>query len=196
MKNQRIVDAYDSINPTEQQKQEMLQEIMKQAAQENGNTPKPEKKIYTAQPSRNSWKTVISALAACFIFMVSGGLLLTRMNDHPDTPAYIAPETMESAETNQTEPFENGYSDWNPTGSLYDPILQVYRTALEENWEYYQYTDAGISGDILTDSVRGKLGWCLMDVDGNGCEELIVSDGRYLYDMYTFRKTNKRNINY
>lgn len=185
MKNQRVVDAYDSMNPTEQQRQKMLQEIMKQAAQEDGNTPKPEEKIYTAMPSRSSWKTVIPALAACFIFMIAGGFLLTRMNDQPDTPAYIAPETTEGKGTVQTEAAENGYSDWNPTGSLYDPILQIYRTALEENWEYYQYTDAGISGDILTDSVRGKLGWCLMDVDGNGCEELIVSDGRYLYDMYT-----------
>lgn len=69
----------------------------------------------------------------------------------------------------------------------YERIIEKYKTALTENWSWEQCDEAGISRQILFDWViRNDLGWCLLDLDNNGTEELIVSDGVHLFDLYTF----------
>lgn len=67
----------------------------------------------------------------------------------------------------------------------YTPILEKYKTALLENWTWEQCDAADISRQIMFDSTnKNDLGWCLLDLDNNGTEELIISDGETLIDMY------------
>ena len=69
----------------------------------------------------------------------------------------------------------------------YERIIEKYKTALTEDWSWEQCDEAGSSRQILFDWViRNDLGWCLLDLDNNGTEELIVSDGVHLFDLYTF----------
>ena len=73
----------------------------------------------------------------------------------------------------------------------YEPVLEKYKTALLENWTWEQCDTADISRMILFDTTnKNNLGWCLLDLDNNGTEELIISDGETLIDMYCFVPEN------
>jgi len=68
---------------------------------------------------------------------------------------------------------------------VFDRIIQKYATALTENWTAEQCEQNDISPQILDETtIAYKLGWCLMDIDNNGVEELIISDGVHLFDLY------------
>lgn len=70
----------------------------------------------------------------------------------------------------------------------YNLILEKYRTALTESWSWEQCDEADISRQIMFDWVKkNDLGWFLLDIDENGAEELIISDGTHLFDLYTIR---------
>lgn len=73
----------------------------------------------------------------------------------------------------------------------YTPILEKYKTALTENWTWEQCDAADISRQILFNTTnKNDLGWCIMDIDDNGADELIISDGTYLFDLYTLIPTD------
>ena len=69
--------------------------------------------------------------------------------------------------------------------ALYRPILEKYVAAIREHKDPGQCSEEDIS--LLTGYVEGLdgLGWYCQDLDGNGVEELIVSDGNVIYDLYT-----------
>lgn len=73
----------------------------------------------------------------------------------------------------------------------YMPVIEKYKTALLENWSWEQCDQADISRGIMYGTtLRQDLGWALVDLDGNGVEELIVSDGKQLFDLYTLMPTD------
>ena len=73
----------------------------------------------------------------------------------------------------------------------YLPIIEKYKTALMENWSWEQCDQADISRAIMYNTtIRADLGWCLLDIDHSGMEELIVSDGVQLFDLYTLMPTD------
>lgn len=70
-------------------------------------------------------------------------------------------------------------------------IIEKYKTALVENWTWEQCDEADISRQIMFDTTnKNNLGWCLMDLDENGVQELVISDGVYLFDLYTLISTD------
>jgi len=70
-------------------------------------------------------------------------------------------------------------------------IIEKYKTALMENWSWEQCDQVDISRQIMYGTTnKQNLGWCLLDLDGNGLEELIVSDGVQLFDLYTLMPTD------
>ena len=79
------------------------------------------------------------------------------------------------------------------TTEQYMLILEKYKTALLENWTWVQCDEAGISPQIMYSWViKNDLGWCIIDLDGNGKSELIISDGTYLFDLYTLEDQPKQ----
>lgn len=73
----------------------------------------------------------------------------------------------------------------------YDYIVNKYVTALSENWTSSQCEEHDISPYIFKNTtIFDGLGWCLLDVDENGVEELVISDGVSLFDLYTILPTD------
>lgn len=74
----------------------------------------------------------------------------------------------------------------------FDYIINKYITALTENWTWEQLAQNDISPNILLDdaAIRDDLGWCLLDIDKNGVEELVVSDGVHLFDLFVMQPHN------
>ena len=65
----------------------------------------------------------------------------------------------------------------------YDTLLEKYKTALTENWDASACQQADISPLILAES--GQVGWCTVDLDQNGTEELVITNGEMVFDLYT-----------
>ena len=80
--------------------------------------------------------------------------------------------------------YQSGYE-------AFDYLIQKYVTAINEGWTEHQCEQNDISPEILSDTaVQYNLGWCLLDIDGNGVEELIISDGVTLFDLYVMQPHN------
>lgn len=73
----------------------------------------------------------------------------------------------------------------------YDYIVNKYVTAIQENWTTEECLNNEVSSEIFSDTtIKNHLGWCLKDIDSNGREELIITDGVHLFDLYTLTSDN------
>ena len=167
MKNQRIIRAYDSINPTPDQKDRMLRAILS----ESGEKPKG-RSVYTATPRKTSARGLLGAIAACLVVLVMSGVVLARMMGR-ETPAQTQPVEMELVE------------------QLHEELLKLYRSAMVEGWTAEKCLEKGISPRFSdTEYAKENAAFALLDIDGNGVEELIIGYGMthyfYVWDLYTF----------
>ena len=78
--------------------------------------------------------------------------------------------------------------------TVYEQILNRYRTALEENWDGQQLTDAGLNL-MLRDVTPETVGYAVEDLDDNGIPELAIGTisgddfyGKLVFDLYTLDK--------
>ena len=81
MKNNRIVRAYDSINPSPVDKQRMLDAILAEAKLEDKpqhSGKKREPIVYTAKAPQPRRRSNFTAIAAALVLLVVSGLILTR----------------------------------------------------------------------------------------------------------------------
>ncbi len=183
MRSKIIVKAFDSINPSQMQKDRMLQEILRQMPEQAQPTKRTNRNTYVTEPVKHSRRSLIPAIAACLAVCVLGGLGIGMLKNRqtmspssaePSFSAVPAPQTQDSSET-----------ALSGSNAYYGTILNKYATALRDNWDVAQCHNADISPQIIQEDVRDKLGFCLRDLDGNGIEELIISDGEQVYDVFT-----------
>ena len=156
MKNQRIVLAYDSINPTAAEKEQMLQAIF---------VPAP------AKP-KISRKSLQSAIAVCVVLLVLSvfGLL------------WISRSRPEGAVNSLQIGSQNPEESLSP----YARVLQKYSRALEEGWDEKLCQIEDISVKFAsTEFARANAGYQLIDLNSDGREELIVGSGDTVWDLYT-----------
>lgn len=76
----------------------------------------------------------------------------------------------------------------NEAVELYMLVLEKYKTALAEKWDMQQCSDNDISLIIsyFVDE-SDRISAHMMDLDGNGVNELIITDGMMIYDLYTLK---------
>lgn len=68
----------------------------------------------------------------------------------------------------------------------YEPIIEVYRKAIVEGWDPGKCMENGMSLMIgYYGELYDQLGHNQIDLNGDGCDELIITDGNYIYDLYT-----------
>ena len=67
----------------------------------------------------------------------------------------------------------------------YRSILMKYYTAVQENWDAARCEAADISPLITDYAHTSDWGYCLMDLDGNRVEELVLTDGEQVLDIFT-----------
>ena len=75
--------------------------------------------------------------------------------------------------------------------AVYEPILQQYRSALEESWNGQQLVDAGLNF-MIRDVPLEAVGYAVNDLDDNGVPELIIGTistddfyGKLIFVLYT-----------
>ena len=178
MKNKRIIRAYDSINPTNSEKERMMKNILAQADLEEDTGMQSRRVRPDVRPTRKTKSFRAGRLlpfAACFAALLLGGFLLSRLGASQENPVVMAP-TSENAVHGMT------------TMDHYAPVLEKYRRAIEEGWTKEQCEIEGISPNMQY--VTSTTGYTLLDLDGDRREELIIAqesgpDYDTVWDLYT-----------
>lgn len=179
MKNERIVRAYDSINPTPQEKERMLRNILAEADLEKPvrKAKKKEPVVYTARATKTNPVSLIATVAACVAVVAGSVFLLSKTGGmKPSQPVYASPSQTEEV----ILPFRNPY----------DAVLEKYHRAIEEGWTREQCEIEGISPRMEAGADLTKVGYALLDLDGDGREELLVAEETVphmdnIWDIYT-----------
>ena len=112
MKNNRIIQAYDSINPSPADKAKMLDAILSEAKLEEKPAHRRQKKepvVYTGRPTKTTKRSLIGPLAACFAVLILAGFVLGHMIRQPQ-------------DVSMTNPVETVN-----TGTHYDAVLNKYK---------------------------------------------------------------------
>lgn len=173
MKNNRMIRAYDSINPTSSDKERMLGNILARAQLED--TPGTQRRKVRPDTRHSRKRSQFRAgwilpVAACLALLLLGGFLLRYRSSQPDHPSLVDPMYEMTAKDH------------------YAPVLDKYRRAMEEGWTREQCVLEGISPNM--EYVTQKTGYVLLDLDADGREELIIAqeaspDHDIVWDLYT-----------
>lgn len=67
----------------------------------------------------------------------------------------------------------------------YGYILEKMVRAYSENWTAGEYMENDISYVLKNLDITAGYGYALMDLDSNGVEELLITDGELIYDLFT-----------
>lgn len=202
MKNTKIIQAWDTVTPTAAQKRRMRDSLEakltavktspksedlglldftlpQSTPEETGkHTQKTRPKCQAVQPKKNRG-SAFAAVAALLAVVIAGGLFLGVMTGNMGgNPSFVAPKETEAPKTRE---------DTKPTElpAAYQEIIQTYVTAIEGGWNPEQCNHANIS--ILTANVQSTedLGYAMMDLDEDGEEELLITDGNVIYSLYS-----------
>lgn len=174
MKNSRIVKAFDSINPTQAEKERMLHAILS----EQVSMPKSTKNtgaVYTTQrqPRKRGWISILASAAACLVMVVFGVSALLAEN----TPAPAMTEPTMNTEVEIDE--------------IYADVIEKYSRAISENWDADRCTQEGIS--VRAAWIREQQiapGYALLDLNGDALEELLIMNGSNIWELYTQSETS------
>lgn len=215
MKNTTIRNAWDTVTPTAAQKRRMrsaLEAQLTSASQVSGagrketkgeegdmttmdfaipqsgqntekaeKTGKPRPKYQASQPQKPRG-SALAMIAAMLAVVVAGGLFLGVMKGNLEGKHDYAlpPEALTAPATEATQAPETAQLP-----AAYQERIQTYVTAIQEGWNIEQCANGEIS--LVTSNVASldDLGYALMDLDGDGSEELLITDGNVIYSMYS-----------
>lgn len=169
MKRSDIRNAYDSMTPTQAQKDRMLAAILEtNAGKKKGK--------YQASPAKTSKYAWIPAVAALFAVVAAGSFVLRQ--------------TPQEAPVFSNEEIPTQDPQWNQT--VYDEILATCRSAIEEGWDEKKCLAFNISPRFASsrEYARTNAGYQILDIDGNGTQELLIGDENYIWNLYSLEGNN------
>lgn len=77
----------------------------------------------------------------------------------------------------------------------YEAVLENYRAVVALDWTLARCSEEDISlGFAVAEDPVNTIGHCLQDLDGDGEEELIITDGSILYGVYTLENGKAKPI--
>lgn len=94
------------------------------------------------------------------------------------TAAQTYPE--EETGTPSSEPVQT-----EPEHLSYKPLAAKYVQAVQEKWDMIRCQEEQISYLVMFLDKPEDLSCAIVDLDGNGIQEFIVTDGNVIYDLYT-----------
>lgn len=169
--------AYDSMNPTREEKERMLRAILEQA-ETAPEEPSPKERIHYKQQSPEPEKRrVLPLIAACLALVLLGSVFVKWMGNRQENPVAVEPTVV-------TEFAENPYQE----------LLEKYALAIAENWTPAQCTEAGFSSRTPIANEYDGLYYAISDLDGDGTEELVITQSLWeeenrteFLDLYTLK---------
>ncbi len=177
--NDQIKRGYEGMTPTEQQKERMMRKIIDKIIDQEIKQ-ESETIRYQSGPSTGAWKAA-AAMAAVLALVIAGGVWISARTD---TGANVHLEP--GVETQPTEPGEEALmpEQSKSVEELVQPILETYRTAIQDGWDREKCESADISCLVTLLSTADQLGYALTDWHQDGVMELVISDGNVIFDLY------------
>ena len=162
MKRSDLRNAYDRMNPTQNQRDKMYRAIMKQVDKQSAKNTLVLRRLLR-----------IPAAVAMALIVVIGAFAVVRNEEF-------------TFKLKATEPMEI-----QSVPPVHETILEIYRTAIREGWTEEECLQNGISPQLADAQHReDKPAYVLLDIDGNGIKELIIGHGMphyfYVWDLYAF----------
>ncbi len=171
MNERKIKEAYDSITPSEAQRERMLRNIL----QKKGRKPS---KAFNPLPIAAAITLMLCIWGLRDLMWERGGGLVQPMETSKAT------EIGETTENILPATFDFSYY------GAYSTVLERYYTAWSEGWDGAMCDTQGVSRCFAEAAAAEPecMGFALWDLDGNGTEELILTDGLEIYSLYTLEK--------
>ena len=191
MNEQKMIVAYDSLSVTPEQKRRMLNHILDKKPAEN--------RKYKAVPTESRILPVL-VMAAVLVLVVFSTIHYLCVPEDPiqlsdptqaEDIIEITKETRVSDDRDAQYDLRHALDQLGileselETKEMMVQILLKYDTAIEEAWEFDLSEAEGISYISAVIAAGGNMGYAVTDLDGNGTSELIISDGKLIYDLYT-----------
>lgn len=176
-----IRDIWNACNPTQEQKDQVLESLLEKRPKDM----EMKGKKWRAKGQAGSWTAIILAL---LIVLTAAAYAL----DHFGVTDYIF-ELMETVSSSGPQPSSEGTTpttetvptQTKPQQLSYQPLAAKYVQAIQEDWDMERCSQEDISYLVMFLDKPEDLGCSFVDLDGNGVQEMIVTDGNVIYDLYT-----------
>lgn len=170
MKDERLKMAYEQLPDGEGSREKLRNRILWETQAREG-------KPFRSEPVKTGRFAAVPALVL-LIFVLGMGWLMFRRMGTEDEIIMTDPIQMITLEPSVLPTI--------PDMCLqYEEILSTYILAQQEQWDAAACQEAGISYLAVHGEATDKIGYLLLDMDGDGVDELLFSDGDNILDLYT-----------
>ena len=97
----------------------------------------------------------------------------------------VIPEKDKADDLTEPSTTEDVPTYTEPQQLSYKPLAAKYVKAIAEDWDMERCEEEDISYLVMFLDRPEDLSCSLVDLDGNGIQEMVVTDGNLIYDLYT-----------
>ena len=112
------------------------------------------------------------------------------MQDNNGTEVVEQYDVMQSLTDEEEYLKQEGYV--KPQFSTYNEVVKLYRDVIKEGYDYDQMIAAGLTNMEISrlayndsNDALSRFGYCYMDLDNDGKDELIIGKENSVYEMYS-----------
>lgn len=166
MRNE-IRQAYESMSPSMEVKKRMLRNIKRKQRRKTDFLP-------TFTLSQRKWTVIPLSLTLTCLLMFGSWMLISNASIFKNF--------------SKSEPTISFIENWEAVPEKYWSILTKYQAAISEDCTQQKWQTKGLNNHLYSavDEVT-SLGYALLDLNSDGEEELLITDGRRVYELYFIR---------
>ncbi len=195
-----IRDAYQTSKPTPEQKDAILERILAEKPSGEGIRGKR----WKPKGQLPGWTGIFLAIALVLGAAGYGlyhhgyiGLAVQHVTQMYQQLQQTEPtEASEPPEENTSGEETEASSETVPASAeeIYAPLVATYVTAINEGWNHNRCDLEHISTMVANLDKPSQLHYALLDLDQDSTQELLITDGTVIYDMYCLDGAEIRHL--
>lgn len=173
-------DIYQSFSQEQDKKDLVLAQLLNERPKETemkGRKWKPKGQV-------GAWAVIV---IICLLLLAAAGFGLHYFGIDAQVADLVStlPTIEQKPEDATLPPTEDQQVETAPVQLSYQPIAAKYVEAVLDSWDMERCEQEDISYMVMFQNIPEDILCSFIDLDGNGVEEMIVSDGIYIFDLYT-----------
>ena len=173
--------TWNSCAPSAGQKEECLKEILEQ------RTKDTEIRGFQWRPKGQfaPWLLILLLIAALIVSAYYVADLYGVVDNVSDWVNSVLPNGEETDASTEPSTSEVTQSRPETNDISYGPLVAKYVQAIEEDWDMIRLQEEDISYLVMFLDRPEDLSYVIEDIDGNDVQEMIITDGNVIVDLYT-----------